>query len=515
MQGPIAAGGTSSAEVEPVHIGRVISISVIAALGGFLFGYDSSVINGANKAVFYQFQIANGFYQGFVVAIALLGSAAGAFVGGRLADKYGRKKIMVLAAIMFLIAGIGTAFPLGVYDFMFWRLVGGFAIGLAAVICPMYISEVAPAHLRGRLSSLFQLAIVVGIFATQLVNQFIIHLTPDDITKPILNPDVPPQEANNVLALNLEAWQWMFLCMVVPAVIYWVLAMTLPESPRYLVAQGNEAQAQEVLESIYVHNPSAKVASIKSSLEGEVKSGLGDLKGAAAGLKPIVWIGIILAVLQQFVGINAVFYYSNLIWGAVGFDESKAFTTSTIISLVNVVFTFVAIGFVDRIGRKPLLLIGSLGMFVTLGILSFVFVTAPKCTQAIIDDPAKIAGCDQASDLNTPILNSSQGWIAVLALNAFVAFFASTWGPVLWVMLGEMFPNRIRAAALSIAVMANWIANFIVSMTFPGLVQISLGLAYGLFTIFALLSFFYVKKYVTETNGVELEDMEALEAANP
>jgi SP family sugar:H+ symporter-like MFS transporter len=263
-----------------------------------------------------------------------------------------------------------------------------------------------------------------------------------------------------------------------------------------------------------VHNPSAKVASIKSSLEGEVKSGLGDLKGAAAGLKPIVWIGIILAVLQQFVGINAVFYYSNLIWGAVGFDESKAFLTSTIISLVNVVFTFVAIGFVDRIGRKPLLLIGSIGMFITLGILTFVFVTAPKCTQAIIDDPAKIAGCDQASDLNTPILNSSQGWIAVLALNAFVAFFASTWGPVLWVMLGEMFPNRIRAAALSIAVMANWIANFIVSMTFPGLVQISLGLAYGLFTLFALLSFFYVKKYVTETNGVELEDMEALEAAN-
>ena len=235
MQGPSSVGDTGPVEVEPIHTGRVLTISIIAALGGFLFGYDSSVINGANKAVFYQFQIANGFYQGFVVAIALLGSALGAFIGGPIAARYGRKKVMVVAAIMFLIAGIGTAFPFSVYDFMFWRVIGGIGIGLAAVVSPMYISEVAPAHLRGRLSSLFQLAIVIGIFATQLVNQVIINLTPDTPTQPMLNPDVPPQEANNVLALNLEAWQWMFICMVVPAIIYWVLSLTLPESPRYLV----------------------------------------------------------------------------------------------------------------------------------------------------------------------------------------------------------------------------------------------------------------------------------------
>ncbi|MEI6373471.1 MAG: sugar porter family MFS transporter [Actinomycetes bacterium] len=514
MQGPVSAGETGPVAVEPVHTGRVVAVSLIAAMGGFLFGYDSSVINGANKAVFYQFQIANGFYQGFVVAIALLGSAVGAFIGGRLADRYGRKKVMVVAAILFLIAGIGTAFPISVYDFMLWRVVGGVAIGLAAVISPMYISEIAPAHLRGRLSSLFQLAIVIGIFSTQLVNQIILNFTSDTITAPVINPDVPPQEANNVIGLGLEAWQWMFICMVIPALIYWVLSLTLPESPRYLVAKDKSEQATSVLSQIYVNDVAPKIASIKHSLEGEVQSGMRDLKGAAMGLKPIVWIGIILAILQQFVGINAVFYYSNLIWAAVGFDESKAFLTSTVISAVNVVFTLVAIGFVDRIGRRPLLLIGSIGMFVTLGILTFIFQTAPKCTQAIIDDPAKIAGCDISADLNTPILNSTQGLIAVLSLNAFVAFFAATWGPVLWVMLGEMFPNRLRAAALSIAVMANWIANFIVSMTFPGLVQISLGLAYGLFTLFALLSFFYVKKYVKETKGIELEDMGVLEGVD-
>ena len=202
-----------------IHTGRVIAISVIAALGGFLFGYDSSVINGANKAVYYHFQITNTFLQGQTVALALLASAVGAFVGGRFTDKYGRKKVMVVAAILFLIAGIGQALPFALVDFIFWRLLGGFAIGLAAVVSPMYISEVAPAHLRGRLSSLFQLAIVFGIFGTQLVNQVIISLTPNEVENPMMDPRVPPVEANNNLALGLEAWRWMFICMVVPAVV--------------------------------------------------------------------------------------------------------------------------------------------------------------------------------------------------------------------------------------------------------------------------------------------------------
>lgn len=508
MHGPSGdAGGVHEAAKEPVHTRRVVTIATIAALGGFLFGYDSSVINGANKAVFYQFQITDKFMQGFVVAIALLGSAVGAFIGGRLTDKFGRRKVMVTAAILFLVAAVGQAFPFSTVDFMLWRVVGGFAIGLAAVVSPMYIAEAAPAHLRGRLSSLFQLAIVVGIFATQLVNQVIIGLTPDTVSKSFIDPSVPPVEANNTLALGLQSWQWMFLCMVVPAVVYWALSLTLPESPRYLVARNEEAAAAEVLEQIYVGGVKDKVEAIRVSLAGEHKMHLSDIKGPAAGLLPIVWVGVILAVLQQFVGINAVFYYSNLIWGAVGFGESKAFLTSTIISLVNVIFTLVAISLVDRIGRRPLLLIGSLGMFVTLAVLTFVFQTAPACTEALLGSE----GCATVADLNTPILSDTGGLIAVLMLNIYVAFFAATWGPVVWVLLGEMFPNKIRAAAMSVAVASNWIANFIVSESFPGLVGISLGLAYGLFTVGALVSFFYVLRYVKETKGVNLEDMEQLE----
>ncbi len=501
---------TGPAVVEKVHTGKVVGISIIAALGGFLFGYDSAVINGANNAVFYEFQIVNTSLQGFVVAIALLASAVGAFFGGRLADRIGRKKVMVIAAILFLIAAVGQAFPFSIGDFMLWRTVGGFAIGLAAVISPMYISEVAPAHLRGRLSSLFQLAIVVGIFATQLANQIIIGFGDHKADAPLKSPLVPPVQANNTLAFGLEAWQWMFLCMVIPAVIYWLLSLTIPESPRYLVAQGKSDQAKTVLSTIYVDNVDAKVSSIENSLKGDHKPSMKDIKGPRLGLLPLVWVGIILAVFQQFVGINAVFYYSNLIWTSVGFDESKAFATSTIISAVNVIFTFVAIAFIDRVGRKLLLLIGSAGMFVTLAILAVTFVTAPKCTQELINAGTN-SSCDRVAELNNPMLSPSSGWIAVVALCTYVAFFAATWGPIVWVLLGEMFPNRIRATALSIGVMANWIANFIVSESFPTLVSVSLGLAYGIFTVCALLSFFYVLKFVKETKGIELEDMESLE----
>ena len=520
MQGVPGAATGGPKEAEPIHLGKVVTISVIAALGGFLFGYDSSVINGANQAVYHQFDIVNPGLQGFSVAIALLGSAVGAFVGGQLTDKLGRKKVMVLAAVLFLVAGVGQAFPFALLDFMFWRIVGGFAIGLAAVVSPMYISELAPAHLRGRLSSLFQLAIVFGIFATQLVNQVLIAMTPKvcqageviEGCQGMVDPasKVPMVQANNDLWFGLQTWQWMFLCMVVPAVIYWLLSLTIPESPRYLVAEKKSDKAKEVLSTIYVEDVDGKIAAIEESLKGDHKPSMKDIKGPRFGLLPLVWVGIILAIFQQFVGINAVFYYSNLIWSAVGFDESKAFTTSTIISAVNVIFTFVAIALIDRVGRKLLLLVGSAGMFITLAILAITFVTAPKCTQALID-AGGTAGCDLPADLNTPMLSASGGWIAVIALNTYVAFFAATWGPIVWVLLGEMFPNKIRAAALSIGVMANWIANFIVSETFPTLVSISLGLAYGIFTVCALLSFFYVLKFVKETKGVELEDMESLE----
>jgi SP family sugar:H+ symporter-like MFS transporter len=463
---------------ERVHVGRVTALAVIAALGGFLFGYDSSVINGANKAIYERFDVTGGLFQGFVVSVALLGSAVGAFVGGRLAQRYGRKRVMLIAAVLFLIAGLGSAFPITIWDFMVWRIVGGFAIGLAAIVSPMYIAEIAPAHMRGRLSSLFQFAIVIGIFATQVINQIILNSAGGS--------------ASNELG-PLEAWQWMFVLMAVPATGYFLLAFTLPESPRYLVSIDAGDRAKRVLESIFIEPVEAKLAAIRESIDTEAKPTLADLRAKGSFFLPIVWIGLALAVFQQFVGINAVFYYSNLIWESVGYPPSEAFTTSTIISMVNVVFTVVAILLVDRIGRKPLLLVGSVGMAVSLAVIAWVFVMAPQ------------------SASGTPDLSATQGYVAVVALCGFVAFFAATWGPIVWVLLSEMFPNSIRAAAMSITVMANWIANFIVSELFPELVGISLGLAYGLFTLFAVLSFFFVWKWVTETRGTELEEMDELE----
>lgn len=477
----IPAATNDDAAPELVHVGKVTALAVIAALGGFLFGYDSSVINGANKAIYERFDITDGFFQGFVVSIALLGSAVGAFVGGRLAEKYGRKRVMLIAAVLFLIAGIGSAFPVAIWDFMAWRVVGGFAIGLAAIVSPMYIAEIAPAHMRGRLSSLFQFAIVIGIFATQVVNQIVLNLAGGSASN-----DIGP----------LEAWQWMFIMMAVPATIYFLLAFTLPESPRYLVSINAGDRAKTVLESIFIEPVESKITAIRASLDSEEKSSISDLRAKGTFLLPLVWIGLALAIFQQFVGINAVFYYSNLIWEAVGYKPTEAFTTSTIISVVNVVFTIVAILLVDRIGRKPLLMIGSAGMAVSLAVITVVFETAPQ-------------GPNDA-----PLLSHNMGLVAVVALNCFVAFFAATWGPVVWVLLGEMFPNSIRAAAMSITVMANWIANFIVSETFPELVHIGLGIAYGLFTLFAVLSFFFTWKWVRETKGAELESMEELEGAH-
>lgn len=496
---------TGPVVVEKVHTGRVIGISIIAALGGFLFGYDSAVINGANQAVFYEFNLTNPQMQGFVVAIALLGSAVGALVGGQLADKLGRKKVMAIAAILFLIAGVGQAFPFALADFMFWRVVGGFAIGLAAVICPMYISEVAPAHLRGRLSSLFQFAIVIGIFSTQLVNQLLLMFAGGETEFPPSTDTVQaPVQANNEFWFGLQTWQWMFLCMVIPSVIYWILSLTIPESPRYLVAKGKDDAARSTLQKIFVENIEPKLDAIKASISTAHKPSMKDVRGNRFGLMPIVWVGIILAIFQQFVGINAVFYYSNIVFQAVGFTTEDAFKQSTIISAVNVISTVIAIALIDRLGRKPLLLIGSVGMTITLGIMSLLFITAPKATE--------VAGAIKVGD---PQLSTTNGWVAVIALNIYVVFFAATWGPIVWVLLGEMFSNTIRAMAMSLGVMANWIANFIVSETFPTLVKASIGLAYGIFTLCAFLSIFYVWKFVKETKGAELEDMESVEGVAP
>jgi sugar porter (SP) family MFS transporter len=386
-----------------------------------------------------------------------------------------------VAAGLFLIAAIGQAFPIGVVDLMLWRFIGGAGIGVASVMAPMYIAEIAPAPIRGRMGALQQFAIVIGIFATGLVNYLVLQAAGGN--------------ARNTWLLGLEAWQWMFLSMVVPAIVYALLVLRIPESPRYLVAIGDTAKASEVLSTIYTVDVTPMVRDIQETLQGDHKPRFSDIRGRALGLMPIVWIGIMLSAFQQFVGINAVFYYSNTIWESVGFSESQAFQTSLITTGINVLFTIVAIALVDRIGRKPLLLIGSAGMVLTLATLTWIFGTAPVNADG------------------QPVLSDGPDVIALISFNLYVAFFAATWGPVVWVLLGEMFPNRIRATALAVAASAQWIANFLVSTTFPELAGISLGLAYGIFTVFAVLSIPFVMKYIRETRGVSLEDMGELEGA--
>lgn len=465
----------------PTHnyrTGRVVGLAGTAALGGFLFGFDSAVINGAAPAIKSTFGLSS-LALGFTVSIALIGSAIGAWFSGLLAEKYGRRRVMLIAATLFMAAAIGQAFPFGIADLLVWRLLGGAGIGVASVMAPMYIAEIAPAQLRGRLASMQQLAIVLGIFATGISNYLILEAAGGDST--------------NDWLFGIAAWQWMFLVMLLPAIVYGALALRLPESPRYLVEIGEYEQARAVLDQVYTDGTTQILDDIKASLDNEHRPSIKDLRGKRFGLLPIVWVGIILSALQQFVGINAVFYYSNTIWEAVGFSEDQAFQTSLITTGVNVAFTLVAIALVDKVGRKPLLLVGSIGMVAMLAVLTYVFGTAP-------------IGPD-----GNPVLADGPDVVALLAFNAYVAFFAATWGPVVWVLLGEMFPNRIRAAALALATAAQWLANWIVSTAFPPLANISLGLAYSIFTIMAALSIPFVWRHIRETKGVELEKVSALE----
>lgn len=451
----------------------VILIASVAALAGFLFGYDSAVINGATEAIRHQFNVDAG-PLGFAVASALVGAAVGAFFGGSLADKIGRIPVMKIAAFLFFVSAVGSGLAPGIYTLIIFRIIGGVGMGVASVIAPAYIAEIAPANIRGRLGSLQQFAIVVGIFLSQLVNKLLADIAGG---------------SGEILWLNMGAWRWMLLVEAFPAAGYLIGSFLIPESPRYLVAAGKLDTARKVLARVLDHSKiESSLARIEESLKRETKPSIRDIRGTAWGLKPIVWVGIALAVFQQFVGINVVFYYSNTLWQSVGFTESQSFIFSLISATINVTVTIIAILLVDKIGRRPLLLVGSGGMGVTLGTMAIVFATAP-------------VGPDG------PLLTLTTGLIALVCANLFVVFFGVSWGPVMWVMLGEMFPNKMRGAALAVAGFAQWFANFLVTQTFPPLAEFSLGLAYGLYAMCAFISLFFVLKFVSETRGIELEDM--------
>ncbi|SFT92603.1 MFS transporter, SP family, sugar:H+ symporter [Actinopolyspora lacussalsi subsp. righensis] len=453
------------------HLAHVVMIAGAAALGGFLFGYDTSVINGAVGAIQENFGVGAAL-TGVTVAAALLGSALGAAIAGGIADRIGRTRVMQVAAVLFIISAIGSALPFTVWDLAWWRIVGGVAVGIASMIGPAYIAEVAPAAYRGRLGSLQQLAIVLGIAVSQLVN-YALASSAGGSASAQLGP--------------LDTWQWMLAVEAVPALIYLVLASVIPESPRFLVRAGRIDQARGVLQRIESEDADIKIEEIRNALGGERKTRLSDLRGKF-GVLPIVWVGMAIAALQQFVGINVIFYYSSTLWQSVGVEESNSLLLSLFTSIVNIIGTIVAIALVDKIGRKPLLVVGSLGMTIALTLTGWAFSYAN-----VVDGETT--------------LPFEWGALALVSASAFVFFFAASWGVVMWVLLGEMFPSRIRAAALALGTATNWIANWLVTVTFPSMQAWNLPVTYFIYAAFALISLFFVVRYLKETKGRSLEEM--------
>ncbi|MFK4223149.1 sugar porter family MFS transporter [Streptomyces sp. NPDC019890] len=457
-------------EAHPEHLGHVVFITAAAAMGGFLFGYDSSVINGAVEAIRDRYDIGSGTLAQ-VIAIALIGCAIGAATAGRIADRIGRIRCMQIAAALFTISAVGSALPFALWDLAFWRIIGGFAIGMASVIGPAYIAEVSPAAYRGRLASFQQAAIVIGIAISQLVNYAILQFADG--------------EQRGVIG-GLEAWQWMLGVMVVPAVLYGLLSFAIPESPRFLISVGRKDKAKEVLNEVEGKHVDldARVAEIDLAMRREHKSTFKDLLGGF-GFLPIVWVGIGLSVFQQLVGINVAFYYSSTLWQSVGIDPTDSFLYSFTTSIINIIGTVIAMVLVDRVGRRPLALVGSAGMAIALAFEAWAF----------------------SANLVDGKLPTTQGVVALVAAHVFVLFFALSWGVVVWVFLGEMFPNRIRAAALGVAASAQWIANWAITASFPSLADWNLSGTYIIYTVFAVLSIPFVLRYVKETKGKALEEM--------
>jgi len=456
---------------------KVIFLAIAGAVGGFLFGFDSSVVNGAVDPIQKQFGLSQSL-TGFAVASALLGCALGAYAAGRIADRWGRIPAMLIGAALFFVSALGSGLAFGVWDLIFWRLVGGLGIGIASVIAPAYIAEISPKHMRGRLASLQQLAITIGIFAALLSDALFANSAGG---------------AGAEFWFGLEAWRWMFMAAAVPAIVYGLIALALPESPRFLVLKERDDEVRKIFARLWPGDDVERaIRDMRDSIEMDKESSKkGALSGSRFGLKPIVWVGIILSVFQQFVGINVIFYYSTTLWKSVGFEERDSLTISVFTSITNIAVTFIAIALVDRIGRRPILLTGSVGMALSLGTMALAFSQADVVNDA-------------------PSLPGAWGPIALVAANVFVVSFGASWGPVVWVLLGEIFPNRIRARALGVAAAAQWIANFLITVTFPPLAATSLVLTYGMYALFAALSFVFVLRVVPETNGMSLEEANTL-----
>lgn len=455
----------------------VVAICAIATLGGFLFGFDSGVINGTVDGLERAFR-SDTVGTGFNVASMLLGCAAGAFFAGRLSDRYGRRALLIVASLLFLASAWGSGAAAGSAEFVFYRIVGGLAVGAASVIAPAYIGEAAPARYRGRLITAQQIAIIGGLFSAFLSNYLLAGVAGLSTAK---------------LWFGFEAWRWMFWVEIAPAAAFFLGLLFVPESPRYLVLRGRTERAGAVLEKLYgAAARAAKLRAIDESLAADHRRPrFADLIAPGTRrLRKLVWVGIGLATFQQLVGINVVFYYGAVLWQAVGFSEADALLINVITGAVSIGACLVTMALIDRIGRKPLLWIGSIGMTATLAALAGAFATAEL-------------GADGAL-----AMSDAAGATALAAANLYVLFFNVSWGPVMWVMLGEMFPNQMRGSGLAVSGLAQWGSNFGITMTFPLLLaSVGLAAAYSFYAAAAAVSIAFVVLWVHETRGLELEQM--------
>lgn len=441
-------------------------ITISAALGGLLFGYDTAVISGAIGNLTAYFSLTP-LQTGWAISCALVGCLIGAFFSDRISHRYGRKNSMLLAALFFLACSIGTALPDSFSTFVVFRIIGGIGVGLASMVVPMYIAEIAPPEKRGALVAYNQLAIVIGIVVVYFVNYFI--------------------ALQGTADWNLHTgWRWMFASEAIPSLLYLVLAFLIPESPRWLLEKGRETDGRRILAKF---NPGKNIDlladEIQLSLSGKNNDSWKVL--LLPNLRRALVVGIGLSVFQQITGINAILYYAPEIFKSFGSDADASLLQTSILGVTNLVFTIVSILLVDRVGRKPLLNIGSLGMFISLAVVGF------------------------------SAYNHISGVWLLGFLMLFMGSFSISWGPVVWVLLAEIFPNRVRSLALSVAVFIQWAANFAVSQTFPMLTQndalkqqFNGAFPFWLFAFFCILAFIFVWKLVPETKNKSLEEMDAL-----
>lgn len=446
------------------HLGYVLLLTGVAALGGLLFGYDTAVINGANEFLRVDFNITDDALYGWACSSALVGCIIGAAGAGVIGDFLGRRKSLLLCAILFAVSAIGSAVPATVQQFVIFRIVGGLGVGAASMLSPMYIAEIAPARWRGRLVSMNQLAIVVGILLAFFVNYFI---------QSFGSGRVAAEQPWNIA----YGWRWMFGAETVPAVGFFLLLLLVPDSPRFLMARGKTQAASAVLSKI---SSPAEVDAQLAEISGVLRQEQGALKDLLRpGIRVALLIGIALAVFQQWTGINAIMYYSTNIFKDAGFADQAAFTSSIGVGTINLTFTLVGIALVDRLGRKPLLVGGATVQAIALALVAWAF------------------------------LQGAEGWWVLAAILAFVAAFAASLGPVTWVVISEVFPTKTRGRAMSIATVVLWAACYSLSQTFPMLIgKLGPPATFGIYAGLSVLCVLFISAVLPETKGMTLEHIE-------